>query len=220
MSKRFCATWPMTMFVLSPSVETTTASASSMPAVAEHVDVHPVADDEAARPVLAEARERLFLLVDRRDVPAFAEQLPRDGRADPAAADHDRLHVIQGTSGRKLMFPAAVLLHDGPVELDPSSLSHVLDDVPVDRALVRAAEVREAAAEREVDGAVDLLVEEGVLHVTRDAGVAADAELAEAACPVVRVEHLEQVRLVRSGAGVHDAPLLEPEANPVSSRPV
>src|SRR5579884_1485897 len=32
MSKRFCATWPITMFVLSPSVATTTASASSIPA--------------------------------------------------------------------------------------------------------------------------------------------------------------------------------------------
>src|SRR6266508_1226699 len=30
--KRFCATWPTTMFVLSPFVATTTASASSMPA--------------------------------------------------------------------------------------------------------------------------------------------------------------------------------------------
>ena len=32
MSKRFCATWPITMFVLSPSVDATTASASSIPA--------------------------------------------------------------------------------------------------------------------------------------------------------------------------------------------
>src|SRR3954452_24630502 len=32
MPKRFWATWPITRFVLSPSVETTTASASSMPA--------------------------------------------------------------------------------------------------------------------------------------------------------------------------------------------
>src|SRR3954451_9831259 len=32
LSNRCCATWPMTMFVLSPSVETTTASASSIPA--------------------------------------------------------------------------------------------------------------------------------------------------------------------------------------------
>ncbi len=43
--------------------------------------------------------------------------------------------------------------------------------------LVLAAEVGHAVAERHVDGAVDLLVEQRVAHVARDAGVAADPEL-------------------------------------------
>ena len=40
-------------------------------------------------------------------------------------------------------------------------------------------------------GAVDLLVEERVLHVACDARVAADAELADAPRTLVQVEHLE-----------------------------
>ena len=56
------------------------------------------------------------------------------------------------------------------------------------------AEVGQPVAEREVDGAVDLLVEERVPHVARDPGVAADPELAEAARALVAVERLEQVR--------------------------
>ena len=47
----------------------------------------------------------------------------RDGRTDPAAANHDRFHVLQGTSGRKFVVPAAVLLDDLPVEL-----SHMVSD--------------------------------------------------------------------------------------------
>ena len=46
----------ITRFVLSPSVVTTTASASSMPASRSSVQVHAVADDEPAGPVLAEPR--------------------------------------------------------------------------------------------------------------------------------------------------------------------
>ena len=70
MPKRFWATWPMTMFVLSPSVATTTASASSIPACAQEVGVHAVADEECARPVVAETREGVLVLVDDGHVPA------------------------------------------------------------------------------------------------------------------------------------------------------
>src|SRR5436305_13122463 len=77
--------------------------------------------------------------------------------------------------------PASVLLDDLAVELDPPAVAEVLDDVPVQRRLVLSAQVGEAEAERHVHGAVDLLVEERVLHVARDAGVAADPELAEPA---------------------------------------
>src|SRR5439155_1714644 len=64
------------------------------PRLAEDVGVHPVADDEAAGPVLAEARERPLLLVDGRDVPALREEPLRHGRADPAAADDQNLHKL------------------------------------------------------------------------------------------------------------------------------
>src|ERR671927_258102 len=83
--------------------------------------------------------------------------------------------------------------------------SGLLDDIPVDLADVLAADLGKTVSEREMDGAVDLLVEEHVLHVTSDPGVAADAELAQASRPLVAVEHLEQERLVRLGRGVdHD----------------
>ena len=76
-----------------------------------------------------------------------------------------------------------------------------------------AAELGDAVAEREVDGAVDLLVEEGVLHVARDAGVAADPELAEAPRALVGVERLEQEVLVRLGGRVDDPAALEAQAD-------
>ena len=44
------------------------------PGAAQDGRVHAVADDEAAVPALAEAAERLLLLVDRDDVPALAAQ--------------------------------------------------------------------------------------------------------------------------------------------------
>src|SRR5215210_6567184 len=61
-----------------------------------------------------------------------------------------------------LELPGAVLLNALAVEPDLAAVPQLLDDVPVDGALVRAAEEREAGPDREVDGAVDLLVEESV----------------------------------------------------------
>ena len=57
------------------------------PGLAEQVDVHAVADEERAGPVVAEPRERVLVLVDDGDVPALLLELERDRRADPAAAD-------------------------------------------------------------------------------------------------------------------------------------
>ena len=82
----------MTMFELSPSVVTTTASASSMPALAQQLDVHAVADVELACPVVAEPAERLLALVDHGHVPARGAQIERDGAADTAAPDDQDLH--------------------------------------------------------------------------------------------------------------------------------
>src|SRR5687768_4670224 len=64
--------------------------------------------------------------------------------------------------------PHAVLLHHLAVELDPAARAQVLDDVPVDRRLVLAAEIGHPVSERDVDRAVHLLVEERVLHVAGD----------------------------------------------------
>ena len=105
-----------------------------------------------------------------------------------------------------------ILLHDGSVELDArSGRTQVLDEIPVDTRLVDAAEIRVAVPERDVHGAVHLLVEERVLHVARDARVAADPELAEPARALVGVEHLQQELLVGGGGGVDDASAVEAE---------
>src|SRR5918999_1180232 len=109
--------------------------------------------------------------------------------------------------------PASVLLHRLAVELEPAAGAQVLDDVPVHGAHIRAAEEREAVADGDVGGAVDLLVVGDVLHVARDPGVAADAELADAPRALVGVERGEQEVLVALGRGVDDAPALEAEAN-------
>src|SRR3954464_13204698 len=88
--------------------------------------------------------------------------------------------------------PAPGLLHDLAVELEPAVGAEVLDDVPVHLDNVLAAALREAVAERQVNGSVDLLVEEGVLHVLRDPWVAADPQLAQPAGAVVAVQDLDQ----------------------------
>src|SRR5207248_6306468 len=48
--------------------------------LAEHVDVDALADEEGAGPVLAEACERILVLVDDGDVPALALEL--EGRSE------------------------------------------------------------------------------------------------------------------------------------------
>src|SRR5205823_6309682 len=104
--------------------------------------------------------------------------------------------------------PFPVLLDDFAVAQELPARAQVLDHVPVDDALVLAAERREARADREVDGAVDLLVEERVLHVALDAAVAADPELAEDACTFVAVERLEEDVLAPRRRSLDDAAAL------------
>src|SRR5207244_9461719 len=64
------------------------------PGLAKDVDVHSMAEDESPAPVLAEARERLFLLVDGGHVPALLGKLEGHVRPHSAAADHERLHRV------------------------------------------------------------------------------------------------------------------------------
>ena len=73
-------------------------------------------------------------------------------------------------------------------------LAEVLDQVPVQRADVRSADLGIAGADREVDRAGHLLVVEDVPHRPRDAGVAADPELADEARALVDVERGQRAR--------------------------
>src|SRR5205807_9736623 len=62
--------------------------------LAQDLDVHPMAEHEAAVPVVAEPAERLFLLVDGRDVPALVHQLEGNAGADSAASNHQSIHAL------------------------------------------------------------------------------------------------------------------------------
>src|SRR5689334_1418537 len=111
--------------------------------------------------------------------------------------------------------PAAGFLNGLSVELDPAALgAHLLDDVPVDLADVRAADLGQPVAERQVDGAVHLLVEERVAHVLCDARVTADTELAETAGALVGGELLVLAVLVYLGRCVHDLAALQAKPDP------
>src|SRR3954468_12824093 len=68
---------------------------------AQDVDVHAVPEHEPAGPALAEPRERFLLLVDGGDVPTLVEELPRDVRAHPAAADDYCLHAFSVAPGAR-----------------------------------------------------------------------------------------------------------------------
>src|SRR5205085_7650235 len=100
------------------------------------------------------------------------------------------------------------------VELDPAAVPQVLDHVPVNGADVLSPDERKAVADCEMDGAVDLLVEERVLHVLLDARVVADSELAQHASALVRVERRDQELLVAVGGRLDDPAALvaEPDA--------
>ena len=110
--------------------------------------------------------------------------------------------------------PAAVLLHELAVGVDPAAVPQVLDHVPVDAADVRAAGRGVGVADREVDRAVDLLVEADVLREALDPRVAADPELAEPPRALVGVERPEQELLAVGGARLDDPAALEHEPHP------
>src|SRR5207237_6495565 len=98
--------------------------------------------------------------------------------------------------------PLSGFLNDLAVQLEPAAAAEVLDDVPVELADVLAAHLRQAVPEREMDGAVDLLVEERVPHVAGDPRVAADSQLAEEPGALVPVDRLEEEVLVVLGGGL------------------
>src|SRR3954467_12299978 len=65
----------------------------------------------------------------------------------------------------------AVFLQLLSVDGDRAALAQVADHVPVDGRVVRAAGLRVAGADREVERAADLLVEQHLLRAGRDAVV-------------------------------------------------
>src|SRR5215210_8408140 len=105
---------------------------------------------------------------------SVAPRVPAD---NPARARYAAAFTARA-SGRGRERPLAVPLDDLAVERQLAAVPEILDDVPVDRALVGASRDGVRAAESEVNRPMDLLVEERVLHVPRDRGVAPDAELA------------------------------------------
>src|SRR5678815_4967210 len=109
--------------------------------------------------------------------------------------------------------PDAVFLDDLAVQLDAAAGAQVLDDVPVDGGRVRTPEVLEASAERDVDGAVHFFVEVDVADVAVDAGIAADAQLADAAGTFIGVERLEQEVFFGCSGGIDDPALREAKTN-------
>src|SRR5437870_3478166 len=206
LSNLFIATCATTRFVLSPLVATTTASASSIPAARSTSTSIPWPSTKPpgqSSPKRASASSFSSTAVTSYPSERSCFAIVEPTRPQP-------ITITFMLSG----YPLPRLLHDAPVELDATALPHVFDDVPVDRADVGPAEVREAAADRQVDGPVDLLVEERVLHVTRDPRIAADAELPEPTRSLVDVERLQQELLVRLRRGLHDAAGLEHEADP------
>src|SRR3954464_15146295 len=105
------------------------------------------------------------------------------------------------------------------VDRDPAALAQVAHHVPVDGGVVYAAGLGVGLADRHVDRAADLLVEQDLARAGGDAVVGPDAELAQAAGAVVCVEHLDQIGLTLLGGGVDDLAGLEAEADAADLAP-
>src|SRR5205085_3889661 len=75
----------------------------------------------------------------------------------------------------------AALLHHLAIGRQAAALAKVADEIPVHGGLVDAAGLRIGAAEREVDGAADLLVEQDRADRAVDPGIRSDADLAQPA---------------------------------------
>src|SRR4051812_40382406 len=116
----------------------------------------------------------------------------RDETREPDSKSESGSVVLSCCAESGSDLPGAVLLDELAVGVQLTAGAQVFDDVPVDRARVRATRERVRVADGEMHGAVDLLVERDVLHVALDARVAADAELAEPARPLVGIERLDQ----------------------------
>ena len=95
------------------------------------------------------------------------------------------------------------------VDLDISAGTQIDHHVPVQAALIVVAGFGISGSEREVDGAADLFVEEGVAGVLRNAVVGADSAFTEESAAGVGVEHREKKILTLAGRGVDDISVAE-----------
>src|SRR5215218_806522 len=119
-----------------------------------------------------------------------------------------------GTDRSGVSDESAVALHDLAVGGQRPARPEVADHVPVDRAVVRPARLGIGAAERQVDRAADLLVEQDRPDRAVDAGVRPDPDLAQPAGAGVGIQRREEVVVAALGAGVDDAALAELELDP------
>src|SRR3954451_1616548 len=116
---------------------------------------------------------------------------------------------------RSFVHEAAVLEQRRAVRAEAAAVAQVADHVPVDGRLVRAARLGIGAADREMDRAADLLVEEDRADGTVDPEVRADADLAEPRGARIRGERLAQVGLAAVGARADHTALAELELDPL-----
>src|SRR5256885_7245608 len=108
----------------------------------------------------------------------------------------------------RLTEEAAVLPDQLTVGVDLPFAAQVADQVEVQRRAVAPAEDLEAHAEREVNRAADLLVEEDVAGEAVDLVVEAERELADPARSFVHLEQRREIRLAfRRLGGDHTAVL-------------
>src|SRR3954452_10232244 len=112
---------------------------------------------------------------------------------------------------RTLRHEAPVLLDRDPIGRQAAAFAQVADEIPVPSALVAPAGLRVRAAQREVHGAADLLVEEDRADRAVDAEVRPDADLAQAPRARVGVERLAQVALAALRARLDDLAVAEDE---------
>ena len=105
-----------------------------------------------------------------------------------------------------LILVTCLLKHKLPVLVEQLAVhedfgvgAQVADEVPVDTALVFGTRFGVARAERHVEGAADLFIEQDLAGEFVDLEVGADGELAQVARARVALDHFHQVVLILGG---------------------
>lgn len=96
--------------------------------------------------------------------------------------------TINRIQGRLLDHELAVFVEQLAIDMDFAVVPHVTDHVPMHGAVVFAARLRVALANRHVNRAADFFVEQDVARELLDAEVGADGELAQITCARVGVQ--------------------------------